>query len=82
MSGNEMKIKTQVENCPGSSLCAPKSLESWPCIEIFAPVSRFLGMTMSQPGGMPTGYDLVIPENLPLKVLKSYLTQVCHKKTH
>lgn len=33
-----MKIKTQVEHCPGSSLCAPKCLESWPYIEIFAPV--------------------------------------------
>lgn len=70
MSENAMEIKTQAENQTSSSMCALKNLEIWPRIEM-SPTPMLLAAF----GGMPTGCDLVIPENLPLEVLKSYLIQ-------
>lgn len=69
-----MEIKTHLENWTDFISCAPKNLEIWLCIKIFAP------LILAASWGMLTGRDLVIPENLPLKVFKSYLTQACHKK--
>lgn len=63
-----MEMKTEVGNWTGSSLCATH-LETGPCVEILAPV------LLAAFEGRLTGCDIAIPENLPVKVSKSYLIQ-------
>lgn len=55
-----------------------RNLEIWLHIEIF-----FAPLLLAAFRGVLTGRDLIIPENLPLKVFKSHLKQSMPlKKTH
>lgn len=56
-----MKIKT-LEHCPGSSLCAPKSQKVGSALKFLLHCFQVLRNDSTQPGGMPTGSDVVIPE--------------------